>query len=583
MKDTLVTRCIFLFIAVMWLGTVAVGRVAADETLSVAELEDASKQGKTLPTEVTARFPLAEQSVPDDTGINVLVDLAHQASFFAMWSLPRGLRSCGFRASGSQAALDSVLTPGKPVRVRIPAGNRRPFAWWPSAKWNVVLTYQGSPKSQHYLPEERQALTDFVRTGGGLIIASGNVFDEEQINTWSLNSLLGDFDAGLSAAADQAEGRRVPTLKIDANWEVLRKGERGLPVVARRVFGKGRVIVFSSTNLLFWDKKASNEAPNSRSNRTEIITEAVEWAAAGSPPVGGTRRLPKEAAGGGPIYPELQQNVGGVVVYYAKNQKEELLRTVREEMPKAKQQIEDWLPSIVPDEPMYLIVSAGGGGGWAVNAYRPKEAGVISLSPQGLLSVFGHELAHTMSGPPNDREEVAASWPQGNQGESHAGWFQGKIIAMFGDSEVKAKANRDCNRMFQFDKTGSELDLAMDPAKLREQWGKGKEWTKIWWVWQKLDDRYGPTWYPRWRWVQHTRWRDQPDRQLTWNETVEDMSIAVGEDLFPFFRKIGTTLSKDRLPRIDFQGQTIDLQVAPLTVTPAGSVCLGPIGEYKRP
>ena len=51
-------------------------------------------------------------------------------------------------------------------------------------------------------------------------------------------------------------------------------------------------------------------------------------------------------------------------------------------MPTAKRQIEAWLPSIVPDEPMYLIVSAGGGGGWAVNAYRPKEAGVISLNPQ---------------------------------------------------------------------------------------------------------------------------------------------------------------------------------------------------------
>ena len=25
---------------------------------------------------------------------------------------------------------------------------------------------------------------------------------------------------------------------------------------------------------------------------------------------------------------------------------------------------------------------------------------------------------------------------------------------------------------------------------LREKWGKGKEWTKIWWVWQKLEDRY---------------------------------------------------------------------------------------------
>ena len=310
--------------------------------------------------------------------------------------------------------------------------------------------------------------------------------------------------------------------------------------------------------------------------------EAIRWAAAGSPPAGGSRRLPAEAAGGGPIYPELEQNVGGVVVYYAKNQKQELLQAVREQMPKAKQQVEAWLPSTAPDEPMYLIVSAGGGGGWAVNAYLPKETGVISLSPQGLLSVFGHELAHTMAGPLNDQGKIAASWPQGNQGESHAGWYQGKVIAMFGDDETRGKSNRDCNRFFRFDKSGSELDLAMDLDELRERWGKGKEWTKIWWVWQKLDDRYGPTWYPRWRWVQHTRWQEAPGKRLTWDETVEDMSIAVGEDLFPFFRKIGTTLGKDRFGQAEFQGKQIDLPPAPIEVSPAGPVRLESIGDYRE-
>jgi hypothetical protein len=102
-------------------------------------------------------------------------------------------------------------------------------------------------------------------------------------------------------------------------------------------------------------------------------------------------------------------------------------------------------------------------------------------------------------------------------------------------------------------------------------------------VWQKLDDRYGPTWYPRWRWVQHTRWREQPDRRLTWDETIEDMSIAVGEDLFPFFRKIGTTLDKDRCPELSFQGNVVKLPIAPLEVSPAGPVRLEAIGDYRQP
>ena len=61
------------------------------------------------------------------------------------------------------------------------------------------------------------------------------------------------------------------------------------------------------------------------------------------------------------------------------------------------------------------------------------------------------------------------------------------------------------------------------------------------------------------------------------------MSIAVGEDLFPFFRKVGTTLDHDRLERIEFQGKMMELAIAPLNAGPAGNVCLDPIGDYTKP
>ncbi|MDD2526141.1 MAG: hypothetical protein PHH63_07490, partial [Bacteroidales bacterium] len=67
------------------------------------------------------------------------------------------------------------------------------------------------------------------------------------------------------------------------------------------------------------------------------------------------------------------------------------------------------------------------------------------------------------------------------------------------------------------------------------------------------------------------------------DEMVEDMSIAVGEDLFPFFKKLGTTLEKSRLPEIVFNNETIRLKVAPLEVTPAGNVKLDSIKDYRQP
>ena len=75
--------------------------LAGGERPSTEELERLSKQGKTLSAKVTARFPPGEQRIRNDTGINVLVDLAHQATFVAMWELPRLLRRNGFRACAS--------------------------------------------------------------------------------------------------------------------------------------------------------------------------------------------------------------------------------------------------------------------------------------------------------------------------------------------------------------------------------------------------------------------------------------------------------------------------------------------------
>jgi len=561
------------------LSIVSLSSGAAASRLSPGQIESISKTGQTLGMETTANFPLREQPVKKDTGINILVDLSHQASFFAMWRLPRLLRANGFRTSGSQASLDHVLTPGEPSRIRIHAGQRRPFAWWPTAKFNVVVTFQADPRAQKYLPEEIESLDKFVRSGGGLVIVGERVLSQNLLDQWPLNRLLLHYGASFSTSTDMMDGVAMPVLQPGPEWDVQARGSNEKPVIANRSYGKGRIVVVGSFRYIQPKRGRSEDESDSTKLIDGFLAETVRWVAAGSRPVGGSPRLPMEAAGGGPIYPELNKRIGNVVVYYAKNQNEKLLDCVEQDMPTVKRKIEGWLPSKPPAEPMHLVLSAGGGGGWAVNAYLPKEVGIISLTKEAVLSVFAHELAHTMAGPPNNRQEVAGNWPHGNQGESHAGWFQGKAAAL----PTGRRVSHHPNALFEFDKEGKSLDLAMSDEQIEKKWGKGKQWTKIWWVWQKFDDRYGPTWYPRWRWVQHTRWQADPLRRLTWDETVEDMSIAVGEDLFPFFIKIGTALDKMRFERVVFMGKTLELPIAPLEIGPAGPVHLEPIGDYKKP
>jgi hypothetical protein len=290
------------------------------------------------------------------------------------------------------------------------------------------------------------------------------------------------------------------------------------------------------------------------------------------------------SAGGAGIYPELEQAVGGIVVYYAANQPPATLECIRKSIPESAAMILKWLPTKQFEEPYSLVICAGGGGGWAINT-RPKASAVIEYQPLSILSVFGHEFAHTMSGPRNARGELAGWSPHGNQGESHAGWFQGKIDALF-DPEKRKLSNRNCNSILELErKQGARLDLATEDETEagREKWGKGPGWTKEWWIFQKLDDRFGTTWYPRWYWVRATRWASDPGHRETWEEMVEDMSIAVGEDLFPFYRQIGTSLKRDRLERIEFQGKLLELPVCPLDDGPAGPVRLEPAGDYTRP
>ena len=555
------------------------------QEFDLKKIDEYWQTGKTLPLEVSLKYPLPKQPVINDNGLNVMIDIAHQCSFEMMWNTPNALIAKGFRVASSQASLNTVLDPKGVCRVRIrtnPEDKIYPFAWHPNFEFNVIVTQQSTTAAQEYLPEEISALKNFVNKGGGLIILAPPQRDSLSVSGWTLNNLCKAFGVTLSTNTDKVNNIKHIALQADNKWEVMESGERGLPVKIKGKYGRGRVIVCGSMDLSKDINTATTTDAEKKQSSREQLGELIKLASAGKKPVGGEPRLPMAPGGGGGIYPELEKKMDDIVLLYAKNQKKELIRTVEVDIPKAKLKVEQWLPSKPTLEPMYLILSAGGGGGWAVNAFKPKENGIISLEPFGVLSIFGHELAHTMAGPVNDQGIVAGITPDPFQdrGEAHAGWFQGKINAIFDESQ-KSKANKNCNSFFTFDPSGDKLDLAGDYKK-DPDYKKGHEWSKTWYVWQKLDDRYGPTWYARWRWVQHTRWKDQPLKKLTWDEMVEDMSIAVGEDLFPFFKKLGTTLTKQRFETAEFGGETLNFKIAPIEPTPAGNVNIENIGDFTK-
>ncbi len=596
-SNTIISIMKQLMLLIVILPMMSCQRKVVEPRLTAEQITVAWTSGKTiridnLDEKLAARPLFAEQPVKNDKGYNVLIDMAHECSFATLWDLPERLNKSGYRAIGSHATVNTVLDPKGYSRVRIlydTVNKIYPFAWWPNTRYDVIITEQSTPQAQEYTDVEIEALVKFVKKGGGLLI-QGNVRKKgvgvgvgvgvgekggrvgpPVRDGWSLNKLAGRFGGEVTDRDTTISGIRWAKLDLSEEWVPADvPGSMPREVLAIRKFGKGRVLISGNLSAI---RKNGKDTQERKALADSLLSRMMNALTAFQKPVGGTLMLPQTMEGGGAIYPELEDNFSNIVFYYAANQKPELVKTVKEDVPKAQTFIQERLPSTPTAEPMYLVLCAGGGGGWAVNIYKPKENGIISLDGHGILSIFGHELAHTMFGPANDEGKVAGIAPIPDRGEAHAGWFQGKVNALF-KPDLLDKANRECNSMFAYDPKGNAMDLATcyENEAMNQKWGYGKDWIKTWYIWQKIDDRFGPSWYPKWKWVQHTRWKDDPEHHLSWDEMVEDMSIAVGEDLFPFFIKAGTTLNKKRLEQIEFQGKLIKLPVAPIEVTPAGVV-----------
>lgn len=478
--------------------------------------------------------------------IRVVLDHSHEVNHHMIFRVFADLKQGGYTSINSLTTLDHSLVPGSRVRVRQKETNgRRPFVFIPAVPVDAVISIQTYPLTPPYTDNEIAAAKKFVEEGGGLILAVAELKNPADYRNWSAVRLAAAFGIELP---DQTEKR-----------------------VIKRDFGKGRVVVFKDYREFLWDEGIPESNPRSRPNRMKDIMSYVDYVSA-------NRNVhPRENSFPDMMYPEKTLQVGALNVFYTENTDQEYIAGIEQRIPKMKALLESWLPDSKENATgMAIVLGAGPGGGGFAERYIPNAA--ISYNFKDSLhstATISHEVTHTMFGPPNERGQIAAEWLDGNAGEAHAGWFQGKVDSFF-RNRLNAP-NRSANDFLAIDPTGKAQDLSKMGEMTRSYWGK------IWWTWQKLDDRYGTTWYPRWRWVQSTRWANEPQRKLTFEETIEDMSIAVGEDLFPFYARLGTTLSKQRFPEAEFNGTLIQLPIASLDISLAGPVRLEPAGDYKKP
>ncbi|MEJ5169902.1 MAG: hypothetical protein WHU10_02850, partial [Fimbriimonadales bacterium] len=303
-------------------------------TLALSAPEEDS--GRTLSLQEARRFVLPPQPVRNDTGVNVLLDHAHQAAFAMMWDWTSWARGLGFRVVGSHASLDTVLDERGKCRIRVPDGRRRPFAWWPNPRFNVVVSYQLGSSRQDYLPAERRSLERFLERGGGALFL---VSPPSRTEPYSLRAMLLGWGCTLEDEPVGLAGQRLARLTTEEGWTVLERADDGTPVAAWRPFGKGRLAV-ADHRLVLPSDKAPEQGPFRREAMAERVGRWLRMLSEGRPPVGGPPNLPMEDPGvGGAIYPELEERVGGAVVFYAKNQTQAVLECVRKDVPRVDRQV----------------------------------------------------------------------------------------------------------------------------------------------------------------------------------------------------------------------------------------------------
>lgn len=501
---------------------------------------------------------IEEQPLPEsvaDNGINICLDSAHQFLFFWHWTVQDFLRKAGFRVTGNMQVLNKTLVPGKFSVIREQYDHdfnrdlKRKFVLLPNPKFNAVVTYQFGPY-QDYTIEEIERLKTFVNEGGGLIIFGR--YPKQQDKKYPIQGLASIFGAEFSHQKTSSDlifskimnwnqtdtklndKKEVWTIKVDRNWKPIIKSKNEEIVIAIRNYGKGRVVLSGDDYLNFISS-------DQRQEEFDLLVDLAKWASSAIKPVGGDRKVPWEYGGvGGAIYPSNREEVAGVTVFFADNQHEEVISTIRTRTMEVKQLLDRMIPSphVSPDE-FFIIPAAGAGGGWAVNVYTPKSASICSNreNTDQLLSIMAHEIAHTMTGPAASDGSTNGMPPEEGIGlfsEAHAGWFQKKVTEELGIESP----SHDLSDLAIIDPTLRELNLQNVP-KDKPMWG----WKKLWFLYSILEYQFGEGFYASWMREIHELCKNKPKfYQINWQETLITLSRAINADVFPFFKAYGTKI-----------------------------------------
>ncbi len=396
---------------------------------------------------------------------------------------------------------------------------------------NLLILSSGNTPCP-YLPQDIQAVKTFVKAGGGLLILGDYVRCLDGTD-YKLNAVAAAFgDKFLNRKAQQPlvaapflSAQKVETYKGKTlwlqrpnQWKVLIRDAANRPVLARRRFGKGTVLI------------ASRALAGHRPDAKDPIN--AQW----------WTPLLVKAASGKPVDPrkrprgQLPENITvrqGLTIQYT-DYLQPMADLIFNIFSKARPELEK-IFGVPPYKKMLtkLILLPTSGGGFSSGSAVGLGVwwGGFPEKRYGMIELIGHECTHSWVLPysePMWNEPIA----------TYVGILLAKRLGL--RDEADRKLNRYIKNAQKLDPDMKKYDIARGKNVPR-----AVVWGKTMWIWEQLR-KERPDILARYFQAKRCLIRAGSRKQYTPDDCVAVISVAMGRNMFPWFQAHGLDVQPSR-------------------------------------
>lgn len=445
---------------------------------------------------------------------------------------------------------------------------------------DVIVTHQdfvGVP----YTEDETKELLKFVKDGGGVLLL-GNKYifkkyqhlsDLDDIDEIPINKLAQEF--GFIFTENNAIGKlkftgnhfydradivvNIPgltTIQADEKSKHILVDENEEPVMVIREYGKGRIALIGGTSfipfldqlnlkglfveLFYW---LGENSPNFRSQKDKFyelfpgIKQHYGWDYELENKPHLKRRYNKRSAF---IWPENEYNVHGVKILYANSMQKNVEFIIHNIYPVVYNALQIYYqcpPLSKSVNRIHFYPHWGSGYTWMLPAVAEPIIGIPCLGKDHdqIKGIFAHEMTHAwgIPGPPGWEH----CWT------TFTDHYFDEYLDLY-NPEIRMKNyQKRIDKLLKFDPKLAQIDISME--RIDDVEAEHIRWTKFALLFEKLVERYGNNLMANYIKI-FRKYGTEEKESLSMSEFIYYLSLAAGDDLYPFFEKYGTQLREER-------------------------------------